>query len=325
MNEILKGSVDNKKEGLNNKNGNTSCVYCHQPTNEHLRIIIDGKLESFYSASVSLGIFDFVEKQTWDIDSCVDCDIGQNLSLSKESCYDDTVWKFLKICLRLLLSLSEITKRYHENLKESDPGGPNFFGVNDEMTITGVIELITALGIIPNFSPGVGLPFKSKTCDFGRSTRKSFNPRKLYLILKAIFVILENKTLSSVILSKLCSDLIAALIQLKFTPAKLLDSTSINCQCSEFGRPLCSPKLCVHEVSWCETQLNRLLTQTYQPLIVKELLRLQSCCRSSGNRSCGWFLRALGQFLSHCVLQKDGVVTVIRGILDGCNIGKWFV
>ena len=133
--------------------------------------------------------------------------------------------------------------------------------------------------------------------------------------------ILKNQALKGVILPIALNDLIASLIQLGYCPIYKIQDKSIYC--CNIKRSVCisSGSLCLHEVEWCRSSLEDLLSRSYQPVIVKQRLILQRCTPRGARPKYIWIHRKVGEFLSKCLLKEDGVRSVIQGILDGCETG----
>merc|ERR550532_1455424 len=64
----------------------------------------------------------------------------------------------------------------------------------------------------------------------------------------------------------------------------------------------------------------QLLEKTYQPLVVRSLLVLQSSCKAS--KAPRWFVNRVGSLLSSRLCAEGGVMAVVRGVLDlGGGVG----
>ena len=67
-------------------------------------------------------------------------------------------------------------------------------------------------------------------------------------------------------------------------------------------------------------ELERILDKTYQPLVVRSLLVLQSSCKAS--KAPRWFVNRVGSLLSSRLCAEGGVMAVVRGVLDlGGGVG----
>ena len=76
------------------------------------------------------------------------------------------------------------------------------------------------------------------------------------------------------------------------------------------------------------TKLQRLLDQTHQATVVRELLMLQGMPQTSKERggrvskrvgSPAWLQRACGRLLSQRLMKKNGVLCVLQGILRAAS------
>merc|ERR1719237_576497 len=67
-------------------------------------------------------------------------------------------------------------------------------------------------------------------------------------------------------------------------------------------------------------ELERILEKTYQPLVVRSLLVLQSSCKAS--KAPRWFVNRVGSLLLNRLCSEGGVMSVVRGVLDlGGGVG----
>ena len=85
-----------------------------------------------------------------------------------------------------------------------------------------------------------------------------------------------------------------------------------------------------HDEIYCKTQLDNLLTKTYQPGVVKELLLLQGGPGGGKNvatpkgssrknplpRAPRWLTRICGQLLCDRIMQPNGVSSLLKAVLD---------
>jgi len=237
-------------------------------------------------------------------------------------CSDDIEWKLVSEALDLLSTLNkEINILQKQQIKSETnpkiPGiNPNILGVNDEKTIHNIIELITALSVCPNLLEGIGLPMKSKFTD-NTPRIKIIEERKLYYTIKCLTDVLENSILKNIVFTKIVNDLLATLVQLTYRPRKSLNSSP--CCCNDNYQCFSCGNLDQAEVDWCRSTLDKLLSRTYQPLVIKQLLILQRGSPGGIRPKYKWFSKTVGELLSQRLLQENGVKSVINGILDGCD------
>ena len=284
---------------------------CHKSTNEALCKILKSNI------TVAEKVISETKFQDFDENSLSGCTCSQEIG---ECCAEDIELNYLKTCLLLLNMLKDEIEITETNQK-LEAVNPNILGVNDAMTVRKVVEMILGIGICPNLLQGVGLPLKLKH-DSLILKKKRVECRKLLFFVSKLLEILKNQALKGVILPLALSDLIASLIQLGYCPIKKTQGNKSSF-CCNIKRNVCIScgSLCLHEVEWCRSSLENLLSRSYQPLIVKQLLILQRCTPRGARPKYKWFHRKVGDFLSRCLLKEDGVRSVVQGILDGCETG----
>ncbi|XP_035674864.1 transport and Golgi organization protein 6 homolog [Branchiostoma floridae] len=182
---------------------------------------------------------------------------------------------------------------------------------------------------------------------------------KLYKVIDILLDCVQQPSLGSQILSKYLGDMLSALVQICYGPrpkpcvatehidytrGTSVSSTENDHQnsdeatnCNREGKCATDRDLTKeHEgqedmasstetnldmYEQCRSQLHRLLEKVYQPLVVRELLVLQS--RSGGLRgvkgqmSLTWLKKACGQLLSERLMRPGGVEAVLKGFLVG--------
>ena len=285
---------------------------CHKSTNEALCKILKSNI------TVADKVTSETKFQDFDKNSLSGCTCSQEIG---EYCAEDIELNYLKTCLLLLNMLKDEIELTETNQTKVEALNPNILGVNDAMTVRKVVEMILGIGICPNLLQGVGLPLKSKQNSLFLK-KKRLESRKLLFFVSKLLEILKNQALKGVILPLALNDLIASLIQLGYCPINKTQDNKSSC-CCNIKRNVCIScgSLCLHEVEWCRSSLENLLSRSYQPLIVKQLLILQRCTPRGARPKCKWFHRKVGEFLSRCLLKEDGVRSVVQGILDGCETG----
>ena len=186
----------------------------------------------------------------------------------------------------------------------------------------------------------------------------------LYGCVKVLVELFENPVLGASILSKHLPDVMAALIQICYAPSSPADKgsshtvvvtpvtpgdighqphhsnsprkTLVTPGDSEHQPPdINSPhgsvnitEITAAQQEWCEETLRHLLSHTYQPLVVRELLSLQGLSAkqpstqgqgkgSSGRlQGRGWVQRSCGRLLSERLVDKNGVENVLKAVHD---------
>lgn len=264
-------------------------------------------------------------------------------------------WKYVTMCLNLLLCLQDALSTTPTQLpgsKDEKPSGvqpaTNLLSMQQEKIIGSSIQFVVCLGIIPNFLPGVGLPLEKRT-GFSNIVKYSSIEKiptiqkqiRLLASLKALLQCIEQPTLATLILPRFLTDVLAALCQLGYAPSKYFQAENVDGAPTSSDTPH-SPKDslalpgCADRVEtttiipaeWlleqklkCRQQLDSILDRIYQPLVVRELLVLQSSSLPDANKTNVpktplWLRKTISSLLVGRVLKPNGVQAVIRGVLD---------
>ena len=248
----------------------------------------------------------------------------------------------------VLYSLNEQDKLEKRTEANRAPVAPRaVLSVNDQKTLGILLEFIVSLGIYPYLIPGVDALLElrlkhaksiSKAANFHVDYRERWLHHSCSVIVKSF----QNEVIGPSLLTRHLSDILAALIQVCYARkrepdiAKSPDSVTM-CREQKIVQP---SDICFVETEYskevikdnCAEMLQRLLTRTYQPLVVKELLVLQSTCAGikvraasggaapskcqSGGNNLKWLRRACGQLLSGRLMSKNGVRSVLEGIIE---------
>jgi len=318
MKSILTDFHDNKNDSLISDDYDDDTAFpatvdsckCTTLTDTALQKLFNMKLNKFKSLATELNIWNLLEQQSFscsseiEICSCVPFG-GDCRSPGKEggcvSCEKDYQWTFTKNCLLLITLLDLLTTNCNDKTKIQNrlQHQPNTLCVRDLKLVEGIVQLVIAFGIWPYLLPGIGKPLPTKSLSACVKPSKRENRRKLFLMVKPFLCLMKNKELSGQILPLVCGDLLAALIQLSYKNQNAEDI------------------LCSHRRNWCRIQLGEFIERSYQPLIIKELLVLQRCSVIAKTSSSIWFCKRIGDRLSTCLLQENGVANVTLAIVDG--------
>lgn len=272
-------------------------------------------------------------------------------------------WSFVEICLQLLQKLKDVLQDIGLESQKQPSTGANqqnklsadALSINGQKTVLACVQFIVSLGIYPNLLPGVGIPVEKRTGFFEliKGTGKTFRSElHLYECLDVLLDCIKHPSLGTVILSRHLGDMLTGLIQLCNAPQSCYENS--NSQVSEpltvtnsnGKNPPDIPKQ--HQLNTisetqrqkCKSELQRLLDRVYQPLIIKELLMIQSgmkqksrgkimdkkqgskneqTLRSDNPKECAtpvWFVETCGKMLSERVMKPNGVQAVLRAVLE---------
>ena len=234
--------------------------------------------------------------------------------------------------------------------------------VSEQKLIPSLIQFIALLGIYPYLLPGVDNLLKAKYTSTKTIAKIEPLASQILCLCKCCQVLsrcFDNPILGPVLLPLFLSDVLAGLLQICYDPttwknvedtsrlnsSKKDSSTSENTNSTESkatSQLLLTPadisvggtnRECAENVRMsaierdvCLEKLQRLLTNAYQPLVVRELLALQSLSvkptgLSERQRGTGlrWLQKACGELLSERLMHKNGVQNVLKGILEATN------
>lgn len=279
----------------------------------------------------------------------------------------DVYWEFASTGLCLLRTLDSTLKRLQENedlcppepsRQPSHPVAPppvapgNLLSVDDQKTVRSLVQFIVSLGLYRFLLPGVDTLIKVKMASaesVPKATSLSNNARAWHLSTscKVLLRSFESLPFGPGLMSQYLSDVLAALLQVCYGPLESEDprqrsgvgETSIG-----ESRPTTASSQ-QHSDSWSYAsaikereqsmeELKKLLNRVHQPLIVRELLALQSVSvgdrgaqkprgkgsgRGAVTKSSSWLQRACGQLLSERLMQRNGVQHVLRGIFKATS------
>ena len=209
--------------------------------------------------------------------------------------------------------------------------------VNQQQNVTTLTQLIIAFGALPSMLPGVGLPLEKRSKFYSmvqpqehRSLSVEEKHQRLVNTMLELLELIEEPTISQIVLTKHLGDILAILIQLSSAPLK---------------KPSPEPEETVAEGKFHMTQdkynefvkeqhdfkekLLRIVTKIFPPLTVKYLLLLQSCgatqvvkplpksINASRHPTPQWVQASCGHLLTYLLTSSpNGVLNIIQGILD---------
>lgn len=208
-------------------------------------------------------------------------------------------------------TLSSSSSASHRN--KAAPRAPkSLLSISDQKTVMGLVQFIVSLGLFPYLTPPLDALLKlrlnhAKLVEKCSSERISSDTKTRYLY-KMCCVLVQcfgNPVLGPNLLSQHLSDVLVALLQIcyaprdkggNFSPRKGTDANchglvelqrhstpgDVKVKDSEFEGEMdasavdsMTASLNVCEREWCMEALQRLLSKTYQSLVVRELLAIQ--------------------------------------------------
>ena len=213
--------------------------------------------------------------------------------------------------------------------------------VNQQQNVTTLIQLIIAFGALPSMLPGVGLPLEKRSKFYSMvqpqeqgSLSVEEKHQRLVKTMLELLELIEEPTLSQIVLTKHLGDILAILIQLSSAPLKKPSSqgpeeTANTTGEGKFHMTQDMYDKFVKEQQEFKEKLLRIVTKIFPPLAVKYLLLLQSCgatqvvkpipksINASRHPTPKWVQASCGHLLTHLLTSSpNGVLNIIQGILD---------
>ena len=214
------------------------------------------------------------------------------------------------------------------------PAAKALLSISDSKVLCSLLEFVVSLGLYPYLLPGVDALLKARLKHAQYITKATDLPgsdaeRVLHNSLAVLLECYDNQIIGPAAITRHLSDILAALLQVCYAPNRMTDAGQANDK-----KSITSPA----DIGWrdrkpvkghCFEMLEKLVKGTYQPLLVQELLALQSI-PSGAARGMGkpptrvkpsddglkWLRRACGQMLSERLMSKNGVQHVISGIMS---------
>ena len=191
----------------------------------------------------------------------------------------------------------------------------SLLSISDHKTVTGLAQFVVSLGVFPYLSSPLDTLLKmrlshAKMVEKCSDERVSSDEKMRYLYKMCCVLVhcFGNPVLGPNLLSQHLSDVLVAFLQICYapreasltSPKKRTDlngrslvelqhhSTPGDVRIKESGADLVTASsLNVCEREWCMDALQRLLSRTYQPLVVRELLAIQQISSIQGPASRG--------------------------------------
>lgn len=263
------------------------------------------------------------------------------LNLGSEDVYFD----YVRCCVHALMTLKFELKQLVEQEKSAvgtEVKGPklaaDILSIAQAKAVGSLVQMVVALGILPNLLPGVGVPV-DKRSDYLQSVMKSVPEKnilekykQLVFSLETLLELSKYKSFSTLIVTKHITDILGCLVQISYAPlmkpkspeptssesdevSKIADGVeSIQVKEDAFVMTFELHERLSKDQERFKLELEKLLTKTYQPLVVKSLLVLQSSTKFAKGPK--WFPKTVSQLLSSRLMAEGGVMAVVRGVLD---------
>lgn len=256
---------------------------------------------------------------------------------------DSLYWRYTAYSLCLLCALVDLLSQEQPSAVSGLHAPKHMLGVTDQKLVQCLLQRLVYVGIYPYLLPGVDSLLKLRLNHLRGATKAAVSveqgARGLAICSKMLLRCAEEQALGPLVLGHHLSDLLVALIQVCYGPGinsarprpqdgRPTEQHPERCQDGDGGEE--SHVLVADcDRAWCAETLSGLLDRVHQPTVVKELLCLQRGApkgHSGGDQSMEqeiesaknlkWLQRTCGRLLSDRLLKKNGVQSVLRGILD---------
>ncbi|XP_067120535.1 transport and Golgi organization protein 6 homolog [Centruroides vittatus] len=260
------------------------------------------------------------------------------------------------VLMLLLKETLEINKeaaipRTNEKTNVPYPEG-DILSISQQKSVSSAIQFVIALGVNPSLLPGVGLPVQNRTqyISMIQEVKRDLLPHQKYYQLMACTVILLNciksTSIGNIILSSYFSYILCASFQLCYAPIKkdeseLKDLTLDNLnekfnvnttkqltvsellnRCNVRNRVPSSKELIAE--MWKDRyfllkDLEVFLKSVHKRILINNLFQLQriSSCKQRNDKCVPkWLQKTCGNYLTNELLQSQGIIFVIQGLLD---------
>jgi len=239
----------------------------------------------------------------------------------------DTYFDYVRCCVNALINL-----KFELSNVSSAPDAKaeaDLLSISQQKNVSGIIQMIVALGLLPNLVPGVGAPLDKRSVFLQtvintvpeRSILERY--KQLVFSCESLLELSKYKQFHSLMLTRHLGDILACLIQISNAPlVKPKDSDAV---------PV-SEEIKVNEDNFVMTaelyerlsqdqerfghELATILDKTYQPMLIKYLLILLSSKDAKGKKPPKWFVKYIQTQLSVRLTSENGVANVIRAVLD---------
>jgi len=224
---------------------------------------------------------------------------------------------------------------------------PDTLSMSQSKAVSSLLQMVVTLGLLPNLLPGVAPPLDQRSDNLLASNaaeEKSILERykQLVFTLESLLELRTCRALSTIVMTRNLGNILSALVQVanaplmkpkENSPKVAVEEASVNeSETTEKGIEVREETFVMTEDLYnrlsndqarFKNELDKIVSKTYQPLVVKNLLILQSNSSNSSEankkkpKPPKWFVKTVGSLLSERLLAgDDGVMHVVRGVLD---------
>jgi len=253
----------------------------------------------------------------------------------------DLYFDYVRCCVNALINLKfELAKSANNEPSPSNagPGTPkpeaDMLSIGQQRNVSALVEMVLALGVLPNLLPGVGISVEKRSV-FLQTILKTMPERQILERYKQLVFSIESllelaryKKFNTLIVTKHLGDVLGCLMQVAHAPLMKPKADDEEVVKQEEGNSEIKVKeeafVMTHELfdrlsedqERFKSELDKIIEKTYQPLIVKYLLILQSNSKNPNTKCPKWFSKTVSNLLSARLVLPDGVLHVVRGVMD---------
>lgn len=239
--------------------------------------------------------------------------ILKDIALNKTQLISDDSFRTLKSFLQ------KIFRAIDELATELKNDETILISVKNQKLLRTCFQLIITLGISPCLIPGLGLKLSKRCLTGAMLPRISLNDEQKYEMLvdctDFITRIYSVSALKTIIITLHLSDYLAALIQLSFAPFKKPGTYNNFTMTQEIYDKLSEDRKKYVSV------YNHLVNNCFQPILMKELLVLQSGTEPSPP---AFAKRVIAKELSQRLITSGGLLSLIRCFIESYEIDTGF-
>ena len=247
----------------------------------------------------------------------------------------DGSFDYVRCCVNALVNLKlELVNAVTEERETPSKGArldADSLSISQQKSVGSLVEMVVALGLLPNLVPGVGLQLHKRS-DFLQSVLKDLPERKilekykqLNFSLESLLELTKHRSFSTLVYTKHVADIIAALVQISAAPlmqpveADTVAAEDIALEEDKFVMTDALHQRLSADQKLYSAELSRIVEKSYQPMVVKNLLVLHGSAKDKGKESKTppkWFSKKISELLTARLTDSMGVANVIRGVLD---------
>jgi len=253
----------------------------------------------------------------------------------------DLYFDYVRCCVNALINLKFELAKSASNEPSPSNAGPgtskpeaDMLSIGQQRNVSALVEMVLALGVLPNLLPGVGISIEKRSV-FLQTILKTMPERQILERYKQLVFSIESllelaryKQFNTLIVTKHLGDVLGCLMQVAHAPLMKPKADEEEVVKQEEGKSEIEVNeetfVMTHELfdrlsedqERFKSELNKIIEKTYQPLIVKYLLILQSNSKNPNTKCPKWFSKTVSNLLSARLVLPDGVLHVVRGVMD---------